>query len=109
MRPATTTVWPTGLRGCCIGWRKGAGTGTHTEFQRLNTRAAGFEWVCAPVIALTKTDRPLFLINVISFLLMPGLVFSLLRNRCARAGGVALDVAGTDGLLLPAASRQHRE
>jgi hypothetical protein len=56
----------------------------HTGFVRLNTRAAGFEWVCAPVIALTKTDRPLFLINVISFLLMPGLVFSLFRRLGVR-------------------------
>lgn len=49
----------------------------HTDFNRLNVRADGFEWVSAPLIAFTHSDRLLFLINVISFLLMPGLVFSL--------------------------------
>lgn len=49
----------------------------HTIFPRINTRSCGIEWVSAPVIALLKTDRPLFLINFISFLLLPGLVFSV--------------------------------
>ena len=48
----------------------------HTVFPRLNTRACGVEWVSVPVIALLKTDRPLFLISFISFLLLPGLIFS---------------------------------
>src|SRR5258705_29372 len=41
----------------------------HTDFQRLNTRACGVEWLSAPLISFTKTDRLLFLINVASFLL----------------------------------------
>ena len=49
----------------------------HTEFQRLNTRACGFEWLTAPLIALTKTDRLSFLINIVSFALLPGLVFGV--------------------------------
>jgi hypothetical protein len=49
----------------------------HTEFQRLNARGVGFEWVCAPFISVTGTDRFLFLINVFSFLLLPGLTFSV--------------------------------
>jgi hypothetical protein len=49
----------------------------HTDFNRLNTRGCDIEWVSAPFIVLLKTDRPLFLINFISFLLLPGLVFSL--------------------------------
>lgn len=48
----------------------------HTVFARLNTRAPGMEWVSAPWIAWFKTDRWLFLINFISFLMLPGLVFS---------------------------------
>src|SRR6266403_5417348 len=32
----------------------------HTEFQRLNTRSCGIEWVSAPLIAFTRTDRLLF-------------------------------------------------
>ncbi len=60
----------------------------HTEFTRLNTRAPGFEWVSAPFIVFTRTDRLLFLINAASFLLLPGLIFSLftrlgIRRRVA--------------------------
>ena len=35
----------------------------HTGFQRVNTRACGIEWLSAPLIAFTKTERWLFLIN----------------------------------------------
>ena len=52
----------------------------YTDFQRVNTRACGMEWLSAPVIAFTRTDRLLFLINAASFLLLPGLVFSLFRR-----------------------------
>ncbi len=48
-----------------------------TEFNRLNTRAMGFEWLATPLIAFTGTDRFLFLANMISLLLLPGLLFSL--------------------------------
>src|ERR1700733_12253960 len=41
----------------------------HTIFPRINIHSIGIEWLYAPVIALLKTDRPLFLINIISFLL----------------------------------------
>lgn len=56
----------------------------HTSFPRLNNRACGIEWVSAPVLALFKTDRPLFLINFISFLFLPGLVFSVLTRLGVR-------------------------
>jgi len=49
----------------------------HTFFQRLNVRACGFEWLSAPMILFTKTDRWVFVFNFISFLFLPGLVFSL--------------------------------
>ena len=49
----------------------------HTEFNRLNNRACGYEWVTAPLISLTASDRLQFLINVVSFVLLPGLVFSV--------------------------------
>ncbi len=60
----------------------------HTYFNRLNTRAVGFEWLAAPLMSLTGSDRSLFLINIISFLLLPGLFFSILvrlgiRHRVA--------------------------
>jgi hypothetical protein len=56
----------------------------HTIFPRINTRSCGIEWVSAPVIALLGTDRWLFLINFISFLLLPGLVFSLFTRLGVR-------------------------
>jgi len=48
----------------------------HTIFPRVNNRSCGIEWVTAPAFALLKTDRWLFLVNTVSFLLLPGLVFS---------------------------------
>jgi hypothetical protein len=68
----------------------------HTMFHRLNTRAAGYEWVAAPLILFTKTDRLLFLINVVSLLLLPGLVFS-----CYRRLGIAARVAWSWMWILP--------
>src|SRR5487761_2777106 len=56
----------------------------HSFFPRLNTRSCGIEWVSAPVLALLKTDRPLFLINIVSFLLLPGLVFSVFTRLGVR-------------------------
>lgn len=87
----------------------------HTMFHRLNTRACGIEWLSAPLIILTGSDRLLFLPNAVSFLLMPGLVYSVLfrlgvTKRVAwqwmwilptgycyllQAGGVANDLFGT--------------
>jgi hypothetical protein len=56
----------------------------HTGFQRVNTRACGIEWLSTPLIAFMKTERWLFLINAVSFLLLPGLVFSVFRRVGAR-------------------------
>ena len=49
----------------------------HTDFNRLNTRGCAYEWLTAPLFALVRTDRPEFLITVISFVLLPGRVFSI--------------------------------
>ena len=57
----------------------------HTIFPRLNQRACGIEWLSAPVIALLKSDRPLFLINFISFIFLPGLVFSIFTRLGVRS------------------------
>jgi len=56
----------------------------HTFFQRVNTRGCGIEWVSAPFIALLKTDRLLFLINIVSFLFLPGLIFSVFTRLGVR-------------------------
>jgi hypothetical protein len=52
--------------------------------------------VAAPVIALAKSDRFLFILNIVSFCLLPGLVFSSLRRM-----GVAARVAYSWMWLLP--------
>jgi hypothetical protein len=52
----------------------------HTDFHRVNTRACGMEWLSAPLIAFTRTDGWLFLINAVSFFLLPGLVFSVFKQ-----------------------------
>src|SRR6266851_7522498 len=50
----------------------------HTEFQRLNTRGCGMEWITAPFIVFTRTDRLFFLIDAACFLLLPGRIFTIL-------------------------------
>lgn len=51
---------------------------------RMNNRACGIEWMSAPLLLLFKSDRGLFLLNFIPFLLLPGLLFSLLRRLGVR-------------------------
>ena len=51
-----------------------------TPDHRLNYSSTGFEWQMLPVIQLTHSDRFLFLLNWLPFLLMPGLVFSAFRG-----------------------------
>jgi hypothetical protein len=46
---------------------------------RLDYNSCGYEWQVLPIIELTHTDRFLFLLNWIPFLLMPGLVFIAFR------------------------------
>lgn len=49
----------------------------HTPNYRMNNRACGIEWLSAPLLLFTRSDRALFLLNFIPFLLLPGLVYSL--------------------------------
>ena len=46
-------------------------------------------------MAMLRSDRGLFLINALGFLLMPGLLFSLLKSRRGPQGGVDVDVVYT--------------
>lgn len=69
----------------------------HTPDCRMNTRCVGFEWLTAPLFALSRSDRLIFLPNVISFLLLPGLVFSVFTRL-----GVARRVAWHWMWLVPA-------
>jgi len=55
-----------------------------TTTDRMNFSASGFEWLMAPIFVFLQSDRPFFLINFASFLLLPGLVFSVFRRLGAR-------------------------
>ena len=57
----------------------------HTENYRMNDRACGSEWLTAPLLLFTKSDRALFLVNFLPFLLLPGLVFSVFTRLGVRA------------------------
>jgi hypothetical protein len=52
----------------------------HTDDKRVNVVACNFEWLSAPLILFTRTDRLLFLINFLSYLMLPGLIFSIFRR-----------------------------
>ena len=56
----------------------------HTGFPRVNNRGSGIEWVSAPLMAIFKTDRLLFLTNFIPFLFLPGLTFAVLSRLGVR-------------------------
>lgn len=56
----------------------------HTPNYRMNNRACGFEWLTAPLLLFTKSDRSLFLINFVAFLLLPGLVYSVFTRLGVR-------------------------
>jgi hypothetical protein len=46
-----------------------------TPVERMNLSGTGFEWLMMPLLVLTHSDRFFFLLNVIPYLLLPGLVF----------------------------------
>jgi len=56
----------------------------HTPIFRMNDRACGVEWLSAPLLLFTKSDRLLFLLNFIPFLLLPGLVFTVFTRLGVR-------------------------
>jgi hypothetical protein len=68
----------------------------HTPNYRMNNRACGMEWLSAPLLAFTGSDRALFLLNFAPFLLLPGLCFSVFTRL-----GVAPRVAWRWMWLLP--------
>ncbi len=57
----------------------------HTPIFRMNDRACGIEWLSAPLLLFTKSDRLLFLLNFLPFLLLPGLVFTVFTRVGVRA------------------------
>jgi len=57
----------------------------HTANYRMNDRSCGCEWLLTPLVAATRSDRALFLVNFLPFLLLPGLVFSVFTRLGVRA------------------------
>jgi hypothetical protein len=47
---------------------------------RINYSGSGFEWLMVPLFIVFKTDRLFFLINFISYLFLPSLVFSVFSS-----------------------------
>ena len=47
---------------------------------RIDLSVTGFEWLMAPLFVVFESDRPFFLINIVSYLMLPGLIFSVLRS-----------------------------
>ena len=56
----------------------------HTSDLRQNTRTCGLEWITAPLLALTRSDRGFFIANWLSFLILPGLVFRVFKRMGVR-------------------------
>ncbi len=50
-----------------------------TNNDRMNYSGTGWEWIALPLLAM-RSDRALFLINAVGFLLLPGLIFSVFRQ-----------------------------
>ena len=48
--------------------------------ERINYSGTGFEWLMVPLFVLFKTDQLFFLINFISYLFLPGLIFSVFSH-----------------------------
>lgn len=56
----------------------------HTLDPLMNIANCNFEWLSAPWLLLTHTDRSLFLINWISLIMLPGLTFAFLQAMGVR-------------------------
>lgn len=46
----------------------------------VNFAPPGQSWIAAPVILFAKTLRPLFLVNLAAFAMLPGLIFAIFRR-----------------------------
>jgi hypothetical protein len=81
-----------------LNWLSARGwTWISTNNDRMNFSGTGWEWMALPLLAL-RSDRALFLINAVGFLLLPGLIFSVFRQA-----GVTRRAAWAWMWILPAA------
>lgn len=84
-----------------------------TTNDRMNYSGTVQEWLFCPLLMAFQSDRMLFIVNVISLALIPGLVFSLFRSLGIRSGvvwwwmwlvplcmGIALQAGGIGNDLL---------
>lgn len=69
-----------------------------TVNQRMNFSGPAWEWTAMPFFMFLHSDRGMFLINALGYLLMPGLLFSIFRRL-----GVPRRVAWTWMWLVPLA------
>jgi hypothetical protein len=67
-----------------------------TSNPRMNDRSADFEWLTMPMLVFTHSDRFFFLVNILGYLFMPGLIFAVFIRL-----GVAARVAWNWMWLLP--------
>jgi hypothetical protein len=56
----------------------------HTLDDRMNIAGCGFEWLAAPLMLFSCGDRLIFLVNWVSYLLLPGLIFSVFTRLGVR-------------------------
>ena len=82
----------------------------HTPDYRMNNRACGIEWLSAPLLLFTRSDR---LIPVAQLFAVPAFaradIQRLHTTGSEGQGGLELDVAVTDGLQFPASGRERRQ
>jgi hypothetical protein len=55
-----------------------------TADPRMNIVACNYEWLSAPLMLFTRTDRWIFLFNWLSYLMLPGLIFSVFTRLQVR-------------------------
>jgi hypothetical protein len=64
----------------------------------VNFAPPGQTWIAAPVILFTSSLRPLFLVNIVAFALLPGLIFAIFHRS-----GVGRRVAAQWMYIVPCA------
>jgi hypothetical protein len=52
----------------------------HTADSRMNIAGCVFEWIAAPLVLFLRTDRWMFLVNNLPYLLLPGMLFFVFRR-----------------------------
>lgn len=61
-------------------WDAGHWHWIHTSTARMNYSGTGMEWTMMPLLVFSHSSRLFFLVNIVSYLLMPGLIFSILTQ-----------------------------